>query len=140
MLSTLNPDSDSQSEISTVVRPPPPKSRNPSAAKRSAKRPQAAKNPPKKRPKVTDANSRCSVATPRCTTKNTTLDTEINATAEASSQHPEDEDEDLVQNSPPRSNLNPAHHIFRKCFQTTFDPSTLPGHDTILAEDSDDEK
>lgn len=42
-----------------------------------------------------------------------------------------------VPNSPPPPSKK-ARLIFQKCFQTTFDPTTLPGYNTILAEDSDE--
>ncbi|XP_012286979.1 cell cycle checkpoint control protein RAD9A [Orussus abietinus] len=45
---------------------------------------------------------------------------------------------DSVLNSPPRQSTKRARTIFKKCFQATFDPRMLPGHDTILAEDSDE--
>lgn len=48
-----------------------------------------------------------------------------------------DDQEDQIPDSPKRSNK--ARIIFQKCFQTTFHPDQLPGHDEILAEDSDDE-
>lgn len=41
--------------------------------------------------------------------------------------------------SPPRPQMTKkARLVFQKCFQNTFDPRMLPGHDTILAEDSDE--
>ncbi|XP_024942760.1 cell cycle checkpoint control protein RAD9A isoform X2 [Cephus cinctus] len=47
------------------------------------------------------------------------------------------DDEDTVPNSPPPAKK--ARSIFQKCFQKTFDPKImLPGHDRILAEDSDE--
>ncbi|XP_035724814.1 cell cycle checkpoint control protein RAD9A-like isoform X1 [Vespa mandarinia] len=48
---------------------------------------------------------------------------------------------DELENTVPKSPSPPskkARFIFRKCFQTTFDPRMLPGHDTILVEDSDE--
>ncbi|XP_012253809.2 cell cycle checkpoint control protein RAD9A [Athalia rosae] len=46
--------------------------------------------------------------------------------------------EDIVPNSPPKHPTNTARVIFKKCFQTTFDPRMLPGHDVVLVEDTDD--
>ncbi|XP_017881654.1 cell cycle checkpoint control protein RAD9A [Ceratina calcarata] len=46
-------------------------------------------------------------------------------------------EEDKVPNSPPPP-AKKARLIFQKCFQRTFDPSTLPGYDVILADDSDE--
>lgn len=46
--------------------------------------------------------------------------------------------EDIVPNSPPRHATKKARVIFNKCFQTTFDPRMLPGHDIVLAEDTDE--
>lgn len=48
-------------------------------------------------------------------------------------------DEDTVPNSPPPPVSKKARLVFRKCFQATFDPRMLPGHDKILAKDSDSE-
>ncbi|KAG7209320.1 hypothetical protein KM043_015431 [Ampulex compressa] len=45
--------------------------------------------------------------------------------------------EDTIPRSPSPPNKK-ARLIFKKCFQTTFDPRMLPGHDIILAEDSDE--
>ncbi|KZC09657.1 PREDICTED: cell cycle checkpoint control protein RAD9A [Dufourea novaeangliae] len=45
--------------------------------------------------------------------------------------------EDAVPSSPPPP-AKRARLIFQKCFQKTFDPTTLPGYDIILAEDSDE--
>ncbi|XP_034945317.1 cell cycle checkpoint control protein RAD9A [Chelonus insularis] len=45
---------------------------------------------------------------------------------------------DVVPNSPQRS-AKKAKIIFKKCLQATFDPKNLPGHDTMLAEDSDND-
>lgn len=39
---------------------------------------------------------------------------------------------------PPRQIAKKAKLVFQKCFQTTFDPRMLPGHDIILVEDSDE--
>lgn len=52
-----------------------------------------------------------------------------------------EKDNDDLENTVPKSPSPPskkARFIFRKCFQTTFDPRMLPGHDTILVEDSDE--
>lgn len=46
--------------------------------------------------------------------------------------------EDIVPNSPPKKPNERARIIFNKCFQTTFDPRMLPGHDVVLAEDTDE--
>lgn len=43
-----------------------------------------------------------------------------------------------VPQSPPRQVAKRARLVFQKCFQNTFDPRMLPGHDTILVEDSDE--
>lgn len=51
---------------------------------------------------------------------------------------PEEDNEDLVQNSPPRKQSKRAKYIFQKCFQTTFDPRSLPGHNDVEVEDSGD--
>ncbi|XP_018395540.1 PREDICTED: cell cycle checkpoint control protein RAD9A [Cyphomyrmex costatus] len=48
-----------------------------------------------------------------------------------------DLDENVPQ-SPPRKVAKRAKVVFQKCFQNTFDPRMLPGHDTILVEDSDE--
>ncbi|XP_031834307.2 cell cycle checkpoint control protein Rad9 isoform X1 [Nomia melanderi] len=45
--------------------------------------------------------------------------------------------EDAIPSSPPPP-AKKARLIFQKCFQKTFDPSTLSGYDVILAEDSDE--
>lgn len=47
--------------------------------------------------------------------------------------------EESVPQSPPRRQVaKRAKLVFQKCFQSTFDPRMLPGHDTILVEDSDE--
>ncbi|XP_071539191.1 cell cycle checkpoint control protein RAD9A isoform X2 [Panulirus ornatus] len=46
------------------------------------------------------------------------------------------EEEDIVPGTPP---FKKARFLFRRCFESTFDPETIPGHDRILAEDSDDD-
>lgn len=47
--------------------------------------------------------------------------------------------DDSIPCSPPRQQMTKkARMMFQKCFQTTFDPRMLPGHDMILVEDSDD--
>ncbi|XP_014471766.1 PREDICTED: cell cycle checkpoint control protein RAD9A [Dinoponera quadriceps] len=44
-----------------------------------------------------------------------------------------------IPRSPPRQPITKrARVVFQKCFQNTFDPRMLPGHDTILVEDSDE--
>lgn len=48
-------------------------------------------------------------------------------------------DDDVIPCSPPRPPSKKARLIFQKCFKTTFDPRMLPGHDQVLAEDSDEE-
>ncbi|XP_031778714.1 cell cycle checkpoint control protein RAD9A [Nasonia vitripennis] len=50
-----------------------------------------------------------------------------------------DDNEDLVQNSPPRHQSKRAKLIFQKCFQSTFDPRLLPGHNNVEVEDSGEE-
>lgn len=48
-------------------------------------------------------------------------------------------DDDFVPNSPPRqTSSKKARLVFKKCFQNTFDPRMLPGHDRVLAKDSDE--
>ncbi|XP_011506336.1 PREDICTED: cell cycle checkpoint control protein RAD9A [Ceratosolen solmsi marchali] len=44
--------------------------------------------------------------------------------------------DDLVQNSPPKQPSKKAKLIFKKCFQTTFNPESLPGYNNIEVEDS----
>lgn len=47
--------------------------------------------------------------------------------------------DDNVPHSPPRQPIvKRAKLVFKKCFQNTFDPRMLPGHDIILVEDSDE--
>ncbi|XP_072745710.1 cell cycle checkpoint control protein RAD9A [Anoplolepis gracilipes] len=48
--------------------------------------------------------------------------------------------EESVPRSPPplRQAAKRAKLVFQKCFQNTFDPRMLPGHDIILVEDSDE--
>lgn len=48
----------------------------------------------------------------------------------------EDEDEDTFPSTPPAKRVR---HIFRRCFESTFDPHSIPGFNVILAEDSDEE-
>ncbi|KAK0179681.1 hypothetical protein PV327_005412 [Microctonus hyperodae] len=48
-------------------------------------------------------------------------------------------DEETVPDSPPPPVSKKAKLMFRKCFQATFDPRMLPGHDKILMGDSDSE-
>ncbi|XP_076755058.1 cell cycle checkpoint control protein Rad9 isoform X2 [Xylocopa sonorina] len=48
-----------------------------------------------------------------------------------------DVSEDKIPSTPPPPSKK-ARFIFQKCFQSTFDPRTLPGYDVILAEDSDE--
>lgn len=47
----------------------------------------------------------------------------------------EEEDSDTVPASPPAKK---SRFYFRRCFEATFNPDTLPGHNVILAEDSDE--
>ncbi|KAK8400054.1 hypothetical protein O3P69_003028 [Scylla paramamosain] len=47
----------------------------------------------------------------------------------------EEEDSDTVPSSPPAKK---SRFFFRRCFEATFNPDTLPGHNVILAEDSDE--
>ncbi|XP_045134588.1 cell cycle checkpoint control protein RAD9A-like isoform X2 [Portunus trituberculatus] len=47
----------------------------------------------------------------------------------------EEEDSDTVPSSPPAKR---SKFFFRRCFEATFNPDTLPGHNIILAEDSDE--
>lgn len=46
--------------------------------------------------------------------------------------------EENVPKSPQHQVIKRARLVFQKCFQNTFDPRMLPGHDTILVEDSDE--
>lgn len=46
--------------------------------------------------------------------------------------------ENEIPNSPPPPTKK-ARLILQKCFQTTFDPRTLPGYDIVLAKDSDED-
>ncbi|KAM0725546.1 Cell cycle checkpoint control protein RAD9A [Formica fusca] len=48
--------------------------------------------------------------------------------------------EESVPHSPPplRQAAKRAKLVFQKCFQNTFDPRMIPGHDIILVEDSDE--
>ncbi|XP_050457236.1 cell cycle checkpoint control protein RAD9B isoform X2 [Cataglyphis hispanica] len=48
--------------------------------------------------------------------------------------------EESIMRSPPslRQAAKKAKLVFQKCFQNTFDPRMLPGHDIILVEDSDE--
>lgn len=50
-------------------------------------------------------------------------------------QEEEEEDSDIVPSSPPTKK---SRFYFRRCFEATFNPDTLPGHNVILAEDSDE--
>lgn len=47
----------------------------------------------------------------------------------------DEEDSDTVPASPPAKR---SRFFFRRCFEATFNPDTLPGHNVILAEDSDE--
>lgn len=49
------------------------------------------------------------------------------------------DDDESVQNSPPLNPSKKAKTIFKRCFQTTFDPSNLPGFMDVEVEDSGDE-
>ncbi|CAD6227613.1 GSCOCG00001291001-RA-CDS [Cotesia congregata] len=49
------------------------------------------------------------------------------------------EQDDIVPSSPPPRSSKKARMIFKKCLQATFDPTSLPGHDLVLAKDSDEE-
>lgn len=49
-----------------------------------------------------------------------------------------DLEENIPRSPPQRQVAKKARLIFQKCFQNTFDPRMLPGHDTILVEDSDE--
>lgn len=48
-------------------------------------------------------------------------------------------EDESVQNSPPLNPSKKAKKIFRRCFQTTFDPRNLPGFMDVEVEDSGDE-
>lgn len=47
----------------------------------------------------------------------------------------EEEDNEPVSSSPPAKK---GRFFFRRCFESTFNPDSLPGHNIILAEDSDE--
>lgn len=47
----------------------------------------------------------------------------------------EEEDSEPVSSSPPAKK---GRFFFRRCFESTFNPDSLPGHNIILAEDSDE--
>lgn len=49
-----------------------------------------------------------------------------------------DLEEDVPRSPSPRRVSKKARVVFQKCFENTFDPRMLPGHDTILVEDSDE--
>lgn len=49
-----------------------------------------------------------------------------------------DLDESIPRSPPCQQLAKRAKMVFQKCFQTTFDPRMLPGHNTILVEDSDE--
>ncbi|XP_057326334.1 cell cycle checkpoint control protein RAD9A [Microplitis mediator] len=49
------------------------------------------------------------------------------------------EQDDVVPSSPPPRSSKKAKIIFKKCLQATFDPTSVPGHDMMLAKDSDEE-
>lgn len=51
---------------------------------------------------------------------------------------PMDLDESVLCSSPRQQLAKKAKIVFQKCLQTTFDPQMLPGHNTILVEDSDE--
>jgi len=50
-----------------------------------------------------------------------------------------DLEENVPRSPPPRLVAKRARVVFQKCFQTTFDPHMLSGHDVILAEDSEED-
>ncbi|RLU17917.1 hypothetical protein DMN91_010156 [Ooceraea biroi] len=49
-----------------------------------------------------------------------------------------DLEENVPRSPPPRAVAKRARVVFQKCFQSTFDPRMLPGHDIILVDDSDE--
>ena len=49
-------------------------------------------------------------------------------------------DDDFILCSPTKPPSKKARLIFQKCFKSTFDPRMLPGHDQVMAEDSDEER
>ncbi|XP_014215016.1 cell cycle checkpoint control protein RAD9A [Copidosoma floridanum] len=60
--------------------------------------------------------------------------------SEETAQNPNDKDEDdFVRNSPPRQLSKKAKMIFKKCFQSTFDPKMIPGYNQVEVEDSEEE-
>jgi len=50
-----------------------------------------------------------------------------------------DLEENVPRSPPSRLVAKRARVVFQKCFQTTFDPHMLSGHDVILAEDSEED-
>ncbi|XP_049839507.1 cell cycle checkpoint control protein RAD9A [Schistocerca gregaria] len=42
-------------------------------------------------------------------------------------------EDDMVPSSPPSKK---ARYVFKKCFEATFNPQNIPGHDIVLADDS----
>lgn len=50
-------------------------------------------------------------------------------------QEDEEEEDEPVSSSPPAKK---GRFFFRRCFESTFNPESLPGHNIILAEDSDE--
>ncbi|KAK7067918.1 Cell cycle checkpoint control protein rad9b [Halocaridina rubra] len=50
----------------------------------------------------------------------------------------EEEPVDAVPGTPPQQNL--AHYLFKRCFESTFDPNSIPGSDIIYAADSDEDQ
>lgn len=54
----------------------------------------------------------------------------------------ENPNHDLIEASPPPAEKplsDKIKRVFRRCFEVTFDPSQIPGHDVILAPNSSSE-
>ncbi|XP_058806198.1 cell cycle checkpoint control protein RAD9B isoform X2 [Phymastichus coffea] len=49
------------------------------------------------------------------------------------------DNDDLIQNSPPRHASKKAKLIFKRCFQTTLDPQSISGNNDVEVEDSGEE-
>ncbi|KAK2581670.1 hypothetical protein KPH14_002166 [Odynerus spinipes] len=168
LLSTLNPDMDSQSEVTVnnkTIKHTQKKRMARGPKKRSVNTSSTAKNISSSSKTVKDSSRRLleesfkkKIVNTNDVSSNThTSSSENRVTCNIFSnvlkrKSNEDHTKDLndattndndLENDVPRSPSPPtkkARLIFKKCFQTTFDPRMLPGHDTILAEDSDEDK
>ncbi|XP_067014883.1 cell cycle checkpoint control protein RAD9A [Anabrus simplex] len=54
-------------------------------------------------------------------------------------QRESDEEEDSVPGTPPPPPNKRARFLFKRCFEATFNPDQIPGHDVVLADDSAEE-